>query len=154
MVEPYTSLSEVHGFVLGATPGMEPRHSSEEAANRMIDTAQFLESMGYDAWQLRLMATRWRWGEPSRRQYDADVKWLQRQSSIAFRHMHGDRSTPLMEEPVEHFDRSRPELERPNSDSRLRHIAHASSRPPEYQLKVLERRWEAAVLRIGRPGPS
>jgi AbiV family abortive infection protein len=149
MLEAHLSVSQLLGVVLGAAPGMEPRRSFDEAANAMIDTAEFLEAMGYDAWQLRLMATRWRWGEPTQRQYDSDVQWLQKQSSIAFRHMQGDRTEPLMAEEVAHIDHSRAALEdRRRRRSNLApaiHAAHAGRRPPEYQLKVIEGRWEAAI---------
>lgn len=139
-------MSELFAFVLGAAPGMEPRRGNDEVADKMIDAAEFLESMGYDPWQLRLMATRWRWGEPSREQYDSDVTWLRRQSAIAFRHMKGDRTEPLMAEPAEHIDHTRAEMEYPrNRRAYVAHAAHATRRAPEYQLKVLEQRWNAAV---------
>jgi AbiV family abortive infection protein len=150
VVEPAAMVSELYGFVLGAAPGMKPKRGNDEVADEMIDTAEFLESMGYDPWQLRLMATRWRWGEPSREQYDLDIGWLHRQVTIAIRHTQGDRTDPLTAEPIEHVDRTRAEIENPrNKKANLAHAAHASRRPPDYQLKVLEQRWEAAV-RNGR----
>ncbi len=146
MVEPEAIVSELYGFVLGAAPGMEPRRGNHEVADEMIGAAEFLESMGCDPWQLRLMATRWRWGEPSREQYASDVGWLRKQSAIAFKHMQGDRTEPLMAKSVEHVDHTRAEMENPrNRKANLAHAAHASRRAPEYQLQVLEQRWEAAV---------
>jgi AbiV family abortive infection protein len=147
------SVSQLLGVVLGAASGTEPKRSIDETADAMIDTAEFLEAMSYDAWQLRLMATRWRWGEPTRRQFDSDVRWIERQASIAFRHMEGDRAEPLMVEEVAHIDHARAALEdrrrRRSNLAPAAHAAHASRRPAEYQLKVLEQRWEAAIANAG-----
>jgi AbiV family abortive infection protein len=150
MIELERAASDLHAFVLGAAPGIQPRPSNDEVADEMIDTAEFLESTGLDPWQLRLMATRWRLGEPSRRQYDADVAWLRRQAAIAFSHMQGETTGALVAEQVVHIDHGRTEMDNPrNRRSNEAHAAHASRRSPEYQLRVLEQRWEAATRNAG-----
>jgi hypothetical protein len=50
VIEPYRIVSELHAFVLGAAPDMQPRRSNDEVADKMIDSAAFLESMGYLVW--------------------------------------------------------------------------------------------------------
>jgi len=146
VIEVERIVSDLEAFVLGAAPGMVPRHTHDEVADKMIDAAEALEGMGYEPWQLRLMATRWRWGEPSRRQYDSDVAWLRRQTAVAFKHMQGDRAEPLMAEEIVHIDHVRADIDDPrNRKANNAHAGHASRRSPEYQLKILEQRWEAAL---------
>jgi AbiV family abortive infection protein len=145
VIEPHRIVSELHAFVLGAAPGTHPLRSNDEVADKMIDTAEFLELMGYVVWELRFMATRWRWGEPTRGQYNADVAWLRRQTTIAFEHMKGDRTEPLMIEPAKHIDHTAVEMERSTVKASAARAAHASRRTPEYQLNVLEKRWVAAM---------
>ena len=90
---------------------MVPRHTHDEVADHMIDAAEALEGMGHEPRQLRLMATRWQWGEPSRRQYDSDVAWLKRKTAVAFKHMQGDRAEALMAEEIVHIDHMRADIE-------------------------------------------